>query len=78
VDHPGLIPYVDAGQLSCRRYSQRLLLLSHERVHPGSQGKTVAIYDFGQGDHILLSSMLRMWASSRRRSNGSPREHAAR
>jgi NitT/TauT family transport system substrate-binding protein len=60
---PGLIPYMDAGMpivMLAGVHSGCYELFGNERVRAirDLKGKTVAISNFGQGDHILLSSML--------------------
>jgi NitT/TauT family transport system substrate-binding protein len=60
---PGLIPYVDAGMpivMLAGVHSGCYELFGNERVGAirDLKGKTVAISDFGQGDHIMLSSIL--------------------
>ena len=60
---PGLIPYVDAGLpvvMLAGVHSGCYELFGNDRVRAirDLKGKTVAIYNYGQGDHILLSSML--------------------
>jgi NitT/TauT family transport system substrate-binding protein len=60
---PALIPYADAGMpivMLAGVHSGCFELFGNERVRSirDLKGKTVAIYNFGQGDHILLSSML--------------------
>jgi NitT/TauT family transport system substrate-binding protein len=60
---PALIPYMDAGMpvvMLAGVHSGCYELIGNERVHAirDIKGKTVAIYNFGLGDHILLSSML--------------------
>src|SRR5262245_29023601 len=60
---PGLIPYVDAGMpivVLAGVHGGCYELVGNERVRAirDLKGKTVAIYNFGHGDHIMLSSML--------------------
>jgi NitT/TauT family transport system substrate-binding protein len=60
---PALIPYMDAGMpvvMLAGVHSGCYELIGNERVYAirDIKGKTVAIYNFGLGDHILLSSML--------------------
>jgi NitT/TauT family transport system substrate-binding protein len=60
---PALIPYMDAGMpvvMLAGVHGGCYELIGNERVRAirDLKGKTVAIYNFGLGDHILLSSIL--------------------